>query len=159
MKPLKIHPALICLGELLEIHIDNFVYKWAIKDGMRLYSSPLGKKLYALNAKPKASTDAHMKKIVSRHRLKVNQGLALYEKWHDFEAASASVIDVPRGNVSQIGRCSQILYRSDKWTGKPTRYYHDFKTPPLVWATSKNAPRALILTGGKIRVKAEGITG
>lgn len=157
--PLKIPSVLICLGQLLELHIGAVVYKWTIKDGMNLYSTPAGQKLYALKAKPKATASTHVRTMVSKNMTKVNQGLKLYEKWHDFDAAGGSVIDVPKGNISQIGRCSMILYRSDKWSGRQTRYYHDFKTPPLVWATSKTAPRALILTGGKIRVKAEGITG
>lgn len=150
---------LICLGQALELHCGEFVYKWSIRDNMRLYSTPTGQKLYLLKAKPKKSSEEQIRSAAQRNLRHVEQGLKLYEDWHDAEAAGGSLLDIPKSNVIQLGRCSMILYRSDKWTGKQTRYYHEFKTPPLLWATSKSAPIALILSGGKIRIKKEGITG
>lgn len=158
-KALKIPPVLICLGDLLELQCGSISYRWAIKDGMKLYSSANGQKLYGMKAKPVASSPDKINQLANRNKAKVEDGLKLYQKWHEFDAAGGSVVNLKNATFNQIGRCQMILYRSDKWTGKQQRYYHDFKTPPIVWATSKTSPRAVILSGGKIRIKKEGITG
>lgn len=158
-KPLKIDPVLVCLGQALEVRIGDILYKWKVKEKMGLYSSVDGKKLFILQMAPKKITPAEFMAKIDSNQAKVDKAVALYERWHEYEPVSGSILVPPRGFLFDVGRATSILYNSDKWTGKKTRYVHEFKQPPIGWVNSKKAPKALVLTGGNIRVKAEGITG
>ena len=158
-KPLKIDPVLICLGQALQVRIGDAVYKWKVKDKMGLYSSVDGKKLFIIQTAPKKITPAEFLAKVDSNQAKVDKGIALYERWHECEPVSGSIMVPPKGFLFHVGRVASLLYSSDKWTSKKTRYIHDFKQKPIGWVNSKKAPKALVLTGGKIQVKADGITG
>lgn len=72
------------------------------------------------------------------------------------------IYDLPEKIGQHIGRAVSIGYRSDKYgkTGKSIDYDHDFREgakPPLVYADNATDPRALVVTGGSIRVTGRGI--
>jgi hypothetical protein len=69
--------------------------------------------------------------------------------------------DLPETIGQQIGRAVSIGYRSDKYNkpGKAIDYDHDFREgkPPLVYVDKPKDPRAIVLTGGNIRITGRGI--
>lgn len=164
-KSLKIDPVLCGLGRAIEVRVEAFdngnpvFFKWTTKDKMELYSSANGKKLFCLKTEKMDCTKDQIAQRIEQNKSAVSDSVELYEKWHDFDEANGCIIKQPRGFLFNIGRATEILYASDKWTGKIKHYIHDFKKTPLVWVNNKTAPTVLILSGGKISVKKEGITG
>jgi hypothetical protein len=63
--------------------------------------------------------------------------------------------------LTQIGLCAQVDYVSNKYDGKPRRYYHKFKQPCWVYAAPNPQPDGdnLLVIKGKFKIKAEGIIG
>lgn len=162
-KPLKL-PAVLCgLGRAMEVSVTDgdqkYVFRWTTKHQVQLYSSVNGNTLYCVKTVKKDIDQKSFSSRVESAKPSVAKGIKLYEKWHDWDASNGCVIDHPRGFLFDCGRADQIVYASDKWSGRTKHYYHDFQTPPKVWVNSKTAPTVLILTGGKIQVKKEGITG
>ena len=158
-RALKIDSVLVCLGRAVEMIADGKRYKWTIKDGMNLYSPPGGKKLFILNTQKKPISGAKFRAEIAETGGRFEKGLALYKEWHECEPASGSLMTPPRGFLFSAGRVESLEYNSTKYTGRKTNYIHTFKSCPLVWVNNKKAPKVLVLTGGKIRVKNEGITG
>lgn len=61
-----------------------------------------------------------------------------------------------------LGKAIGVLYESDKWDGKPRAYKHDLKKHGNVLAAPEGKDgysRLIIITGIKIKIKKEGITG
>jgi len=159
-RPIKIPPVLCCIGRVGEVGTQDSVYKFMVQDLVCLYSPPSGKQLYCLKTdREKKSSPADFKRAVETHRDQVSKAMKLYKRWHDFDPVSGSLAKSPRGFLYQAGRAAYIIYNSDKWTGRSTNYIHDFVTPPILWVNKKTKPTLLILTGGQIAVKKEGITG
>lgn len=158
-KPIKLPAVLSCLGRAVEVCCDDIVYRWPAKDNVLLYASKSGRRLYCVKTKKKATSGAQWAQAVTKRRKQVDQAVALYEKWHEYDAITGSLMVPPRGFMFKVGRATHIIYASDKWTGRMQKYIHEFKTPPVCWVNRKNNPTVLELTGGKIRVRKAGITG
>lgn len=158
-KALKLPPVLCGLGRPIRVECGDVVYKWTTKDKVQLYSAPNGKSLYCLKVVKQKTDKADFERRIEKNRSAIDESVKLYQKWHEFDAATGDVMKPPRGFLFNVGRATAILYASDKWTGKIKHFIHEFKTPPVVWVNSKTAPTVLILTGGKINVKSDGITG
>lgn len=158
-KPIKIPPVLCYIGQVREVDTDTGKFKFKIKDRVMLYTTTNGKKLFCLKSSAKKSKKADFEKAVENKHEQVSDAMDLYRQWHAFDAVSGSLASVPRGFLFDAGRAIHIIYSSDKWGGKKRNYIHEFKTPPKVWANKKKDPTLLVLTGGNIAVKKEGITG
>lgn len=158
-KALKLPPVLCGLGRAISVVCGDTTYKWTTKDKVALFSSTNGKKLFCLKVIKEKTVKDDITQKIEENRTEVDAGIKLYSKWHEFDAASGDLIKTPRGFLFQIDRATSIVYASDKWSGKIEHYIHKFKTAPIVWVNNKTAPTVLILTGGRINVKKEGITG
>lgn len=158
-RPIKLPSVLCCIGQALEVDNGETVYKWPIKDRIGLYSCPKGKILYCIQTEVKKNAKGAFDRAVEQNRSKVQEAMGLYDDWHGFDAVSGSVLKTPRGFLHNVGRAASIVYSSDKWVGRPRKYIHEFRYPPLIWVNKKHRPTVLVLNGGKIRVKKEGITG
>jgi hypothetical protein len=176
-RSLKIDPVLVCLGYAVKlcytVKVPHAMYgpkskkfyeeqreiKWKKKDGYELFSDSKGKKLWIIKAKRKTVGEEQFLKSVSKKRTTVDKALNLYTDWHETDPITGSVLDPPKGFLFELGRCESITYSSNKYTGRQQRYIHEFKTPPIVWGNNKRSPKVILLTGGKIAVKNEGITG
>lgn len=102
--------------------------------------------------------------ILSRKGRKVKttdeKGELLYEKFTGFEADEfGKLVKISPKNMVAIGRAMAITYRSDKFSTKSSDYIHTFSKYPQVSVDSPRQPRVVVLRGGNIRVKSEGITG
>jgi hypothetical protein len=94
----------------------------------------------------------------------VSGGAALadaYSLWSGFEPNSFYSFDLPAYELKKRGEARQINYQSDKWTGRLTRYYHDFDRPPWVWVNKYSDPTiwAIKHKDGRKIVTKEGIIG
>ena len=91
---------------------------------------------------------------------KYNGRSELFERFHSYEADTYWIKRVPScKRLSRSRRVHAVVYRSSKWTGKATDYIHTFDNPPIASAEKFKNPGFIRISGGKIRVKAEGITG
>lgn len=84
-----------------------------------------------------------------------------FSTWHGFDARKSYQLDVPApGEFKACGRAVQIVYRSDKWEGRPVDYVHDFKRsdpPDVLCCGAADSPRAMMLRGGQLRVTRRGL--
>ena len=158
-KPIRLPKVLCCIGHALEIGTQDEIYRWPIRKNVLLYTCPAGTSLFCIQSTAKKVSDQKFKNALDQNRVQVNKARKLYRNWHDFDAVSGSLLSRPRGFLHDCGRATYIIYRSDKWIGKNRDYIHHFKKPPRVRANKKSQPSLLAITGGKIRVKNEGITG
>jgi len=83
----------------------------------------------------------------------INQGIQVYEKWHDKQPNSIAKVKVPGGlpkEVFALGHASQIAYRSGKWKkGRTTDDYdHDTKwsDPPTIYHKTGDGQEKLVGT-------------
>jgi hypothetical protein len=84
----------------------------------------------------------------------------LFERFTGYEADNiGELVKRPSVRMVAIGRCSAILYRSDKFARAEHDYIHPFKTMPTVAVDNDAKPAVVAIRGGRIRVTAEGITG
>lgn len=158
-KAIKLPDVLICLGRAVSVTGAEMSFKWPIKAKCQLFCSTTGATLYCLVATAKPSNKADFEKALKNKHDQVATGMKLYESWHDFDPASGSLVRAPRGFLFNVDRAVSIVYASDKWVGRMRSYIHTFKTPPKVWVNRKADPTLLVMTGGRIRVTKEGITG
>lgn len=159
-RPIKLPTPLIQLGTVENVIDDQGVkYKWTVRDQCGLLCPTSGTSIFCLIAEPKQATREKFENAVNGNTEKVSKGMDLYEKWHEFDPESGSLVTPPRGFLFCVGRAASITYRSDKWVGKTRRYIHTFKIKPKVWVNKKIDPTLLVLTGGKIRTTKDGITG
>lgn len=158
-KAIKIPPVLCCIGQAVEVAGELDTYKFKVKDRVFLYSAPDGKKLYCLKSNDKKSKNSDFKKAIEKKKNAVSEAMKLYKNWHNFEAISGSLMAPPRGFLFDVDRAVHIIYTSDKWIAKKRSYIHDFKKRPKIWVNKKTKPTLLVLTGGQIAVRKEGIIG
>ncbi len=158
-KAIKLPDVLICLGRAVSVTGVEMLFKWPIKAKCQLYCSTSGESLYCLVSTAKESSKDEFNSAVGKHQKQVDTAVKLYERWHDFDPVSGSIVRPPRGFLFDVDRAESIIYSSDKWVGRTRSYIHTFKTPPKVWVNRKTDPTLLVMTGGRIRVTKEGITG
>jgi len=134
---------LVCLGKCLEIEFsDGTLYE---PPGADLCASMSGKTLYV---------------VKRRKATKTRKRNALFEAFHDFDPDSEYVIRIPDNiNFKKSKKVRSISYRSNKWTGKNVDYIHRFRSHPTAYSDNLKKPSIIKISGGKIRVKPQGITG
>lgn len=82
----------------------------------------------------------------------------LRETWSQLEADEVLTSDGQLGKKDvRLGRVTNIGYRSDKWSGKKQDYTHD--TDQRVRPVLVVSGDVYRVSGGKLRVKPEGLTG
>lgn len=85
---------------------------------------------------------------------------ALYKAFHGWEAHGVRISKLrePK-SLKSFGKVKAVVYASRKWGGKNHSYIHTFRTKPTAYSNSAASPTLIKISGGKIRVKPEGITG
>lgn len=144
-KKIRLPRRVIALGPCVEVCFrDGRVWK----PGRRmiwLCSSESGRTLWIL---PVSAED---RKRVPRSKL--------YERFHGYEAHGVRIARVQDTKpLIDFGEVKSITYRSRKW-GDNASYIHTFKKYPKAYSDSTKSPSLVKISGGKIRVKPEGITG
>lgn len=150
------------LGNCLEIVLCNgdeettFNFDRSGKNSFLLCSNPSGKKLIIFITRPKRPTEKSLKKIQPFIQRSEN----LYQKWSDFKPDGLNAHQATEKKLKQFkGEVVSVTYRSDKWTGKMVDYIHTFENKTVAHMDDFNDPRMIEISGQKLRVKAEGITG
>lgn len=84
-----------------------------------------------------------------------------FEAFHDFEPDTFKKVTInPKGELTKSKlNVIAIVYRSKKWTNRPIEYIHHFRSRPNVYTDRSSKPSFIKISGGKIRVLPEGITG
>ena len=89
----------------------------------------------------------------------VDEARRTFRTWHGFDARSI----VRRRGARAIppvlvvlGEVPEIIYTSDKWTGKKQTYVHKTSQPRPLLATGPNG-RGLFLIGGNVKVTDRGL--
>lgn len=142
---------LVRLGQVLDLVLENDGRRSTLEWGRPLWlCTDLSRKvLWLVPAPPSRGTMfprrpvGELRQLGSVHRL-----------WSDFEPARVARVRGSFGPWRYRGRAVRIGYRSDKWSGKPANYEHDFKGHTRVIQSG----RVYRLSGG-LAVKPSGITG
>lgn len=83
-----------------------------------------------------------------------------FRKWHEFDADKLVNMRGPNRRIPKVlvklGEIPEIIYRSDKWEGKPVTYSHKTTSPLPVLATDPKGEH-LFIVGGNVRVTADGL--
>lgn len=85
-----------------------------------------------------------------------------FRKWHGFEARHVLKVKGPDRRIPAtlvaLGELPEIIYRSDKWEGRPITYSHKTGQPRPILATDPDG-KHLHIVGGNVRVTADGLVG
>jgi hypothetical protein len=105
--------------------------------------------------------------IVSARRVKVPRNRSQVKKafrtFTDFEVERALEFSIPndRATLKPLGLVTAIEYKSDKWTGRPVLYVHDYETPVTLYADRNDPERAKVFglksTRGKKLLSKRGL--
>lgn len=90
----------------------------------------------------------------------VHDAATLYRRFAQFPARTFERIACPRlvpPIVVELGRLVGLVYRSDKWVGRPRTYIHFMKDPPRL--VTDVTGRRLFVVGGSYHVTDRGIEG
>lgn len=147
----KLPTQMVYLGRAVELDGDDWKWTWSKRDNYALCSNPAGTQLFII-PKLKFGADTYPKQRKGR-------GAKLSRLFKARGVESVARVKPPATKFSKAGRAIHVVYESDKWDRRPTQYIHTFDTPPIVYASNPKKPKALIITGGKIRVTARGIVG
>lgn len=80
----------------------------------------------------------------------------IYKRFNGFNPKKVIELDhINTEHVAHLGDVLELGYRSNKWTGKKANYLHEFGKGVKLYATADG--KALIITGGKMRVEDVGI--
>lgn len=85
---------------------------------------------------------------------------ALYHRFSRLPPRALTRVRWPRvmpSVVVDLGQLVAIVYRSDKWVGRPRTYIHRLEDPPRL--VSDVDGRRLFVVGGSYRVTDRGIEG
>lgn len=85
----------------------------------------------------------------------------VFGDFHDFDAGAVEVREVPDDTppvLARLGELRGVIYRSDKWVGHERDYIHETEAPfPELFATPDG--ERLVILGGAVRVRPEGLVG
>lgn len=102
-----------------------------------------------------------LRQVRGRGARLVEKGLELFRDWSGREAGAVDVREVPDGTPAvlvQLGELVGVAYRSDKWGGRPRKYFHETERPwPLLCSSADG--RRLFILGGAVTVRPEGLVG
>lgn len=143
------------LGKVISILVSSGeeVFEYTFKNLHLLVSDGPGVRLWIF---PANKTKKGVKKSA---RSTVKRASERYALFTDFHPDNIQGHQVSEKKLKRVGRLESIVYESKKWTGKPSRYIHDFKNPPLVKMDNEDDPGMIEVSGGKLKIKPEGITG
>jgi hypothetical protein len=84
-----------------------------------------------------------------------------FRLWSEFEEGEAFKITIRKDTLYHIGRPLRLEYISDKWTGKETRYFHNFKKRGCKLYTTRGEAESfgILHERGQQIVSARGIIG
>jgi hypothetical protein len=149
---MKVPRTLVELGEAMELQFTtssglerNIQFRGSV-----LATNPSRTRLYVF--KVKRSTQ------VQRGDTKAEKSWSL---WSGFEPDGSRIAEITSVDCSIAGTANAIVYRSDKWDSRDHDYIHTFTSAPKVFAENEtsNRSRLYIISGGKLKVRAAGITG
>lgn len=149
-KPITIPKVLVELGRAVELETNTRKWRWLKKDNWIVCASTGGKNLF-LFAKPKGAAPAQDGPTIRR-------GQRLFDVFNHRTSEELKRGRVPELKFKGEDRAVHIIYHSDKF-GSAANYIHEFDTPPIVWVSSKQNPKIIGLTGGKITITDRGIEG
>jgi hypothetical protein len=143
---------LVNLGGALELRMA-FGDDWTFpaKDRFIVASNLSANRLYIFSSRKAKKEDI-------KDNATIRKAEKLWKKWSHFEMDGALKTSVTSKKLFKIGRASAVCYRSDKWSAKSAAYIHTFESPPNVYADSAVWPTVFVIRG-RLKVKAEGITG
>jgi len=84
---------------------------------------------------------------------------ATFRKWNGFDPNAVQTTRAQRAiprTLVRLGELVSVVYRSDKWSGKPKLYEHRTARPHPLLCTGPNG-RGLYWIGGRTRVTARGL--
>jgi hypothetical protein len=85
----------------------------------------------------------------------------MFKRWHGFGPKGTIHVKGSRtipAKVVRLGELPEIVYRSNKWTGKQETYIHKTGTPRPLLCCSPDGKQFYIV-GGRMRATARGIVG
>ena len=167
---INIPKTVVILGAALDMEVRTkekiLLYSWnsphqrgrrhAKKIEAFVCSNTLGNELYILPNKTKHVKPDRLIPLVERHR-DAPDAARLFQRWADFPAHDAAVLETPRVKLHRIGTACALSYFSDKWSGKTRAYIHKFKTEPEIYACTKS--KIFTIFSKRIRVTKDGIKG
>jgi hypothetical protein len=167
---INIPKTVVILGAALDMEVRTkkqiLLYSWnsphqrgkrhAKKIEAFVCSNTLGNELYILPNTTKHVKPDRLIPLVERHR-DAPDAARLFQRWADFPAHAAAVIEVPRVSLHRIGTACALSYYSDKWTGKTRAYIHNFSLEPEIYACDKS--KIFTIFSKRIRVTKDGIKG
>lgn len=138
----------IDLGRCVEINFADG-RKWSTKNRrIHLCCSESGKTLWVL------PVSAEKKSRIPHSRL--------YEDFTGYYVSGIRTATI-RGRIPtklhSLGEVKSVVYESAKWDGKKREYIHTFRKYPIAKTDNADKPLLVKISGGRIRVKPEGITG
>lgn len=142
----RIPRRVVSLGRCVElIFVDGTTWK-PRRYTTHLCSSESGKTLWILT--------------VSKENTKVVPESKLYQQFTGYVVSGARIANVREpSSLSRSRQVKSIVYESDKWDNKKREYIHTFRTKPRAYTDNIGNPSFVKISGGRIRVKPEGITG
>lgn len=139
----------IDLGRIVELRfVDGRVWN-SKRRRIHLCCSESGKTLWVLPVSRERASS------IPRHRL-----------YEDFTGYYVSGIRTAFGGrerhptrLINLGKVKSVVYESSKWDNRRREYIHTFRSKPIARTDNAENPLLIKISGGRIRVKPEGITG
>jgi hypothetical protein len=93
-------------------------------------------------------------------RTETERAKATFRKWHEFDSHHTTRVKGPSRTIPKtlvkLGDLVSVVYKSNKYTGKPTLYEHKTKSPHPVLAADPDGQHVHIV-GGKMRITGDGL--
>ena len=146
-KIIRLPRRVVNLGRCVEIHFDDGTI-WKPKSRkVDLCCSESGKTLWVLP-------------VSTEKKVRYPRPCKLYERFHGYLVSGVKTANVEdEGRLSRSGQVEAVVYESDKWDNKKREYIHTFRHKPRAYADNIDNPSFVKISGGKFRVKPEGIVG
>lgn len=155
--------------------VDGDVKRDALRRVVQSFADKLGKRLEVRktdtavpHARPAASSIPRRNPSKRRASIKskskptaADKAKKMFKKWHAFESTRTVRMKGSRSipaRLVKLGEMPEIVYRSDKWTGKQQTYLHKTGKPRPLLCTDPEGKRFFIV-GGRMRATARGIVG
>jgi hypothetical protein len=141
---------LVDLGRLIEIDTSTWTYTFTEKDNFRLASSVDGSRLFMFAALGQRAT--------LPVKTDYKKGARLFER---FSGHRVDGVKKGRKNTADkaAGIALHVIYESDKFSNKKSKYIHVFESTPKVFVDNVSKPSIIEVGGGKITVTSKGIEG
>lgn len=146
---MRIPATLVLLGEPITIETESGE-SWDFRSGSHyLATTGSGTELWIVPAPRRIRESKSIPRL----------GADMFRRFVGWSADSAFKFAVPDFAATTAGAAKSIAYRSSKWSGRRTGYIHDFENQTKIQVDNLKKPTTWRLTGRKLAVMAEGITG